>query len=221
MCLVDVFIISLQVQQDIFKMRKLLLSLIFGLFLFSLISAESDLGTFKKGECVNLYQLCDNCSYVNLTSITYPNSTTTTLNNAMIKNGVDYSYSFCYTMLEGNYFYKVCGNKGGTFQCETIKFSINPSGTKSISVLNNTALIILLGLASLLIFCGIYFSITSLGFIGSLFFILAGVYTVIYGFGDVTNIYSRGAGIGILALGLFFMFISAYEGFGVIKEEED
>ena len=49
-------------------MKKILLILILGLFLISTVSSfgfsdtNTNLGTFKKGTCISLYQSCDNCT---------------------------------------------------------------------------------------------------------------------------------------------------------------
>lgn len=191
-------------------MKKLILTLMLGIFLVSLVSA-SDLGTFKKGECIELYQLCDNCTYVNLSSVTYPNSTILNLNEAMTENGVDYNYTFCSTNVEGDMSYKVCGDKDGEFICETIDLRITPLGTSNLSIFNNPLLLLLAGLALIFLFLGIYFSNPSLGFISSVLFILAGVYLMIYGFNDITNLYTRGGAVSLIGLGFVILFASGYE----------
>jgi len=110
-----------------------------GLLLINFTSA-TDLGVFKQNECILLYQLCDICTYVNITSVKLPNSTIININEQMDRNGVDYTYSFCNTSLLGEYQYSVCGDKG-TFICEEIRFEVTPSGkeleiSKSISYLS-------------------------------------------------------------------------------------
>lgn len=111
------------------KSRFAWLFLIIGLFFFSLSSAES-LGVFKQNDCIELYQLCDTCSYVNLSSVKLPSSQIIYINEAMTKQGVDYNYTFCNTSYLGEYSYKVCGDKGGSFVCEDIGFEITYSGLK-------------------------------------------------------------------------------------------
>ncbi len=86
--------------------------------------SSAELGTFKQDSCVNLHQICDNCTYVNLTSITYPNSTLQKVNEVMTKDGVDYNYTFCTTSDFGNYLYNVCGDQDGTLTCENLGFTI-------------------------------------------------------------------------------------------------
>jgi hypothetical protein len=107
-------------------MKKLLLVLFFGIFFISLASA--DLGTFKQGECISLYQFCDDCTYVNLTTVQYPNGTIETINEAMTKSDVDYNYTFCSTNDLGNYYYVVKGDTGGSTATERLSFSITSTG---------------------------------------------------------------------------------------------
>jgi hypothetical protein len=119
------------------KYNKLLLAPIFFIFLFSLsfISAFDftstellNLGTFKQNDCVTLYQTCASCSYVNLTSVKLPNGTIVGYNDAMTKDGSEYSYDYCNTSLTGQYFYTIKGDKGGTEASEVILFEITLDG---------------------------------------------------------------------------------------------
>ena len=107
-------------------MKKLLIFLLMGMFLIN--SASADLGTFKQGDCISLYQFCDDCSYVNLTTIQYPNGIIETINQEMTKNDVDYNYTFCSTNDLGDYYYVVKGDAGGSIVTERLDFSITPSG---------------------------------------------------------------------------------------------
>lgn len=112
------------------KILILLYVLTLSVFIISLVGADSNLGTFKQNECISLYQQCDTCSYVNITSITYPNSTILNINEAMSKNSVDYNYTWCETVSVGDYLYSVCGDKDGIFKCENMQFKITSTGTE-------------------------------------------------------------------------------------------
>ena len=93
------------------------------------ISAESSfLGSFVQNKNVSLRQTCDNCTFVNITSVTLPNSTLILMGQNMTKNGVDYNYTFVQTDLLGDYIYNVCGDKDGILNCENIDFIITPTG---------------------------------------------------------------------------------------------
>lgn len=107
-------------------MRKLILTLFISIFLLGIVS--SDLGTFKQNDCVSLYQYCDDCTYVNLTKVQYPNGTISTINEAMTKDDVDYNYTFCDTDDLGDYYYTVKGDKGGEVTTERLEFEITSTG---------------------------------------------------------------------------------------------
>ncbi len=107
-------------------MKKILLTLILGMFLISFASAS--LGTFEQGECVSLYQFCDDCSYVNITTVQYPNGTIESISEEMTKDDVDYNYTFCSTNNIGDYAYVVKGDTGGSTTTERLTFKITPSG---------------------------------------------------------------------------------------------
>lgn len=103
----------------------------FSIFLIGLASAVNDcgndnsyLGTFSRGENITLKQPCDSCAFVNLSSISYPNSTVQNFNIAMTQNGVEYTTLFTNADDFGCYSYSVLGDKGGVNAQETIDFRI-------------------------------------------------------------------------------------------------
>ena len=80
-------------------MKKILLTLILGIFLLSFTSAQiQSLGTFRLGDDINLIQTCDNCTFNNITSVLYPNSTQTIGEFQMTKTGTVYNF----TLTSGN-----------------------------------------------------------------------------------------------------------------------
>jgi hypothetical protein len=158
--------------------NKILFLFLFGIFFINLISAES-LGTFKQGDNVSLYQICDNCSYVTLTSINYPNSLVETINKNMTKTGNDYKYGFSNTTVLGDYQYNVCGDKNGNLRCEVLTFSITPSGNYgSSNIVFFIFIIILLYTVSFIGFFGKNIPITILG---GMAMVGLGVYTISQG----------------------------------------
>jgi len=115
-------------------MKKLYLFL-FSILLIGMISAVNEcnndnsyLGTFKQGETITLRQTCNDCTYVNLSSVSYPNSTVMNYDVEMTKNGIEFSNSSNDTSLSGCYSYSVYGDKGGIKTSETIDYRITPSG---------------------------------------------------------------------------------------------
>jgi len=136
-------------------MKKILLTIMLGMVLISLASATADLGTFKQDDCIQLSQYCDDCTYVNLTKVQYPNGTIQTINSAMTKDDVNYNYTFCNTSESGDYFYTVKGDKGGEVTTERIGFKINYIG-QELTDAQSTMYIILLVILILVLFGTIY-----------------------------------------------------------------
>lgn len=133
----------------------LVTSLFLFIFLFSLVSAEvKEIGPFKQNTRVSLTQVCDNCTFVNVTIVQLPRDAgRVIINSGMTKNGQNYNYSFAQTSTLGDYDYTTCGNPDGVLTCETIAFTVTPSG--NINFLGFSILIIL----------GLY-TITFVGFFG-------------------------------------------------------
>lgn len=133
--------------------KKILLFLFVTMCILQIVTAEIDLtnggkSALKKETCVELQQTCDNCTYVNLTSVTYPNSTSVYFNKAMTKNGVKYNYSFCDTTPIGSYLFSVLGDKNGVADTEEGKFEITYTGDS----LNTQKSILYVALLAVLVF---------------------------------------------------------------------
>jgi hypothetical protein len=109
-------------------MKKLLLYIIVSTFIISFASATIELGAFKKSDCIQLPQTCSNCTYVNVSSVTYPNGSILSLNKVMTKIGTDYNYTFCETSTLGNYLFSVVGDKNGVIDTENGNFEITYTG---------------------------------------------------------------------------------------------
>src|SRR3972149_1242292 len=94
---------------------KFLLALFFGIMLFGLVSS-ADCPVVKQGEPVELITVCDNCMQVNLTKVTYPNSSFVLLGQfPMTQNGTNYNYTLDsgYVNTLGIYEYVSCGDLSG------------------------------------------------------------------------------------------------------------
>jgi hypothetical protein len=93
------------------------------------ISAEQQtLGTFKKGSCINLIQTCDNCTWVNFTSVVYPNGVFEVLNLDSSNQGTVFNNTFCNTSQIGSYIINTVGDLDGKTTNGNYNFYINPSG---------------------------------------------------------------------------------------------
>ena len=170
-----------------------------------------DLGTFKQNNEVNLIQICGSCTFNNITTVLYPNSSVAISNVAMTRDGTFYNYSFLNTNTNGIYIVNGFGDLSGVDTAWSYEFEITPSGIIQKSIFQNTIHIILFILFLTFLLLGIGFKLPSLGFISSIILILLGIYTMIYGFNDMTDLYTQGSALAIIGLGIIFMFISAYE----------
>ena len=111
----------------------------------------------------------------------------------------------------GSYSYQIKCQGSGVGGYYTGFFDVTATGIQMGDFSQNTILIGLLLLAFIFILFGAYFKISSLGFIGSVFLLLSGIYLMIYGFDGVANFYTQGIALGLIGLGFIFMFVSAYE----------
>lgn len=188
------------------KMKnKILMTLIFGIILFSMTSvlALDSQGTFQQYEEVRIAQVCDDATYITLSSITYPNSTVAVSPINMTSAGSgEFYYLFNSTSDYGRYYIR--GISNGCEKTFATYFEITPFGKLGV-------LIFLVVLAFGFIGLGIGLKNPPLGFIGSVLLVLSGMYVMIYGISDVANLYTRGIAISLLGLGVIFMVSSAYE----------
>ena len=103
-------------------MKNKLMFLIIGMFLISLGSAS--LGTFELNKCVDIKTVL-NATSVNLSSVSYPNSTIALTNQLMTKTAYTFNYNFCKTNETGTYIYDYFDNEGNTY---VNSFDITPNG---------------------------------------------------------------------------------------------
>ena len=109
---------------------KWIVCMIFLMAILPMVSAES-LGTFRNGDCVNLVKTCSNCTYANITSVIYPNSSIAVSDVEMTKSGTYYYYSFCETDLNGIYIVTGFGDPDGEVEVWNYDFTITPNGEEA------------------------------------------------------------------------------------------
>lgn len=103
--------------------------LIFLFLLIPFVNAEvQTLGNFRQNECVNLIQLCGNCTYNNITTVRYPNSSIALSSVQMTKIGAEYNYTFCSTPRFGEYIVSGFGDIDGSPTAWSYNFYITPNG---------------------------------------------------------------------------------------------
>jgi len=111
---------------------KIILGIVFVLMMMSLLAPATatvePLGTFKDRICVELKQTCNNCTYNNISSVVYPNSTIALGNVVMTKSGTEYNHTFCSTSVMGTYIVNGYGDPNGVKTVWAYDFNITPSG---------------------------------------------------------------------------------------------
>lgn len=100
------------------------------------------LGKFNKNSNVNLIQTCDNCSFVNITSVINPNGTIILNNVKMAKSGTDYNFTLnsgINTSQLGCYIVRGVGDLNGQSKSFIYDFSIVKDINRTFVLdLNNT-----------------------------------------------------------------------------------
>lgn len=197
-------------QKHIDTMKKITTLSIFltTLILINFSSAVGDIGTVKQFDCIDLYNECPTCSWINFTAIRYPNVTTNSVDISMTKTGNNYEYTFCDTGAIGQYAYTTCGDKAGQETCELITFEVTPSGFTGTIGFYFIILILSLGVMIL----GFYLRDPIIVVLASFGLYFVGLYILfngIDGFKDPT--YTWAIGIIILMLASYISIRSAYE----------
>lgn len=187
---------------------KIFLIILTGLFLINFSSADGDIGLVKQFDCIDLYNYCPTCSYINLTAIQYPNGSMNTMNLDMTKTDNNYQYEFCGTSLLGEHSYTTCGDKAGILTCEDISFEVTPSGFSG--TLGFFVLILILSLGIILL--GFYLQDAVIVILGSFGLYFVGLYILFYGMDGMKDpVYTWAIGIIILMLAAYISIRSAYE----------
>lgn len=194
--------------------KKIIIFLMMGLFLISFVSAI----TFKQYDpaylklpCSYNGTNCDITAVVNI-SIVYPNGTTMVDNQLMNNNGNGMpDYTLPNTNTIGIYTFKMSATQYGVSDSASGKFSITSTGINS----NNKIPMYLLIFSVVLLILGFWFESPPMGFFSGILFILTGVYLMIYGFGDINDLYTRAFAYIVIALG---MIISILAGFSMMDD---
>lgn len=105
-------------------MKKILFSILFFSFFFSLVSAYSIGQNFKAGSPVLLKQSCSTCSYNTISAVYFDNSEESLISEVpMVKNGVDYTYLFTDSSEVGVYTVTGYGDPDGNIASWSYTFS--------------------------------------------------------------------------------------------------
>ena len=187
---------------------KIILSILAVILFLNAASAVLTMPPQKVNTCVSIPQVCSTCTYVNLSSIKLPDSSVVIINSNMGKNGVNYNYTFCGTSALGTYTVTTCGDKDGIFQCAVYNFEVTPAGGPES---NTTLFIMLIVIAVSLLILAFMFKNYIFSFLAGISFLGVGVYGMIYGFGDITNLYTRMVALVIIGFGGIITIVSALD----------
>lgn len=121
----------------------------------TIIAVESNLGVFKQNEQITLKQICSSCSFVNITSVIYPNSSSALGQVSMNKDGSEYTYNFVNTGVVGQYIVSGLGDPDGVNTIWTYSFDVTAWGKEAIS--NGESSIIIIGIILMLVIIAFFF----------------------------------------------------------------
>jgi len=187
-------------------MKKILLIMISGMFLltfinsFCLISAVDDDYIGKQYENMDIIETCvfqgapcDRSYSCNITIIN-PNQDVIVLNLPMTKNNTIYNYTLTNTNVLGSYKLKTyCTN--GTFSGENVDGHLKVTTTGKAIEFKTTIYLLLVALVLFII----------------ALFLVAGIYIMVYGLGDVSDMYTRAIALITLSFGLLITLTAGWE----------
>lgn len=196
-------------------MKKILLSLslLFVLAIcLQMASAISNLPPVKQGQCTQLIQTCDNCSYVNLTTYQNVNGNILNINKPMQQLAPSsFNYTWCNNTAVGTVIYCASGNPDGLTTTQCTSYDITPNGQTN----NIWFWILLIGIIYGIGFFGYFGKNEWVSIIGGFGMVALGVYIVNNGIGDYRDTLTLA--VSTLTIGLGALF-SIHAGVEVIQE---
>lgn len=192
----------------VIRMKKILLTLILGMFLINFASAEiQTLGTFKQGEDISLIQTCASCTFNNITSVLSPISRELIGNFEMTRTGSIYNFTLSSGNITamGEYLVNGIGDLGGTNTVWNYNFFITADGNPFEAFPNQFA-VILLGF--ILIMFGLFKErFNLLKHMGAIMLMIMGVLTLYPGYNFINHTTLFGLALGSILVGIGFYFL--------------
>lgn len=111
-------------------MKYKYLLILFTILVLPSITAIETLGTFQVNDCVELIQICNNCTFNNVTSVLYPNSSTAESDLIMTVQGTRYNHTFCNNSAIGNYIVNGVGDLDGVNTVWNYDYLITRTGAE-------------------------------------------------------------------------------------------
>ena len=188
--------------------KKILLTLILGMFFISMASAEiQTLGTFKQGDDINLIQTCASCTFNNITSVLDPKGNQVIGEFGMTKVGTVYNFTLTSgnATILGTYIYNGVGDIGGTNTIWNIDFILTADGNPFEAFPNQFG-VILFGFI-LIMFGLLNVRYTLLKHMGSMILMVMGVLTLYPGYNFINHTTLFGLALGSALVGIGFWFL--------------
>jgi len=137
-------------------MKKLLLILLIGIFLFSGVNALDNQGTGTEGENFTFVQTCEDATYITLSTIQFPNRSVEIINTNMTSMG---GGSFQYNLTDiVNGRYDLTGISDGCEKTFATYFEVTPTGSNfdtSQGITTFSLILVLIFITSVFLFFGI------------------------------------------------------------------
>ena len=188
-----------------------MMSIIMSMLFISLVSATEYIG--RQYEDINIVDTCVvsgfpcPASYLCNITISDPDQKLIILNQPMTRNDTVYNYTFTVTDVLGYYAVNI--------YCDNSTFSGNEESTLWVTTTGrepNVMITILLLICSLGLFLlALYLKNHAIGFISGILFVIAGVYIMIYGLGDLADMYTRSIALVVIAFGAFVTLLAGIE----------
>lgn len=129
------------------------------LFVVPTFASQERIPEVKQGDCVNLTQLCGNCTSVNYTSVYNGNGIKVLNNVEAVKDGSEYIYEFCETNVTSTYIVNGIADVDGYPTPFAYEFDVTESGNELKSIMQGIYIFIIvyvLGLFWLSNSCSFY-----------------------------------------------------------------
>ena len=200
--------------KNLFLILSLFILVVLATSITSAVQQNQDTVVFKTGTsnvlavpCFNNGTFCSGAALCNLT-VTSSNGQFIVKESTMVNNISMQTYQMPTVNNSGNYKAVVTCIDAGNSGSNTFDIIYTPTGTQG----KSTTILLIIGLAGvILLILGVTLKNPYFAFIGGASFLLIGVYTMIYGFADVADLYTRGFSSILIGLGLFFLIVAAYE----------
>ena len=136
-------------------------------------ASQTDIGTKKSNDCIDLIQSCADCTYVNFTSYTMPNGTRNVVEWVGVKDSTSFTYNNCnITSQLGTWIIDGHGDVGSLDTVFTYTYDVTPTGNptpEGMPMFQMGVLIVIFGVACFLLYLSI--TMNEIGF--KIFFLIA------------------------------------------------